>query len=81
MAFTPSYSAAHDFGSGEYVYGVGAVPGRVIVLAYSKFFYSTDAGATWTAGDQAKSGRRRVLDSNHDPWWARIGRARNADRW
>lgn len=50
MAFTPSYSAAHDFGSGEFVYGVGVVPGRVIVLAYSKFFYSTNAGATWTAG-------------------------------
>lgn len=50
MAFTPSYGAAHDFGSGEFVYGVGAVPGRVVVATYSKLYYSADAGVTWSAG-------------------------------
>ena len=50
MAFTPSYSALHDFGASEYVYGVGALPGIVVVAAYSKLFYSANAGSSWTAG-------------------------------
>ena len=50
MALTPSFGAPVDLGSGENVYGIAVVSGRVIALAYSKLFYSDDAGATWTPG-------------------------------
>ncbi len=50
MAFTAGYSTLHDFGAGEHIYGFGVVGTRVIAVAYSKLFYSDDAGATWTQG-------------------------------